>query len=51
MTHLKWEDMSNCSGQRELPTVGFGPQDAAKDMNDILEAFKLFFNREILGDK
>jgi hypothetical protein len=36
--------MSNCRGQKELITHGFGPQGAVKDTNDILDDYILLLN-------
>jgi hypothetical protein len=39
--------MNNYKGQRENFTGSVGPQDAAKEVTEIVEVFELFFNSEL----
>jgi hypothetical protein len=42
-----WENMENCTWQRENFTGGVGPQGAAKHVMEIVEVFELFSSKEL----
>jgi hypothetical protein len=43
-----WENTGNYAGQREAFCNVSKPQSSAKDVNDSVECFKLFFSRDLI---
>ncbi|PNF24933.1 hypothetical protein B7P43_G09365 [Cryptotermes secundus] len=43
-----WEDMQNYRGQREHFTGSVGAQGPSKDLTEIVDVFKLFFDKELI---
>ncbi|PNF32813.1 hypothetical protein B7P43_G04498 [Cryptotermes secundus] len=43
-----WEDMENYRGQREHFTGSVGPQGPGKDVTEIVDVLKLFFDKELI---
>jgi len=43
-----WETMDNYTGHREVFSCDFGTRNCAENVSDIVECFKLFFDKELV---
>jgi hypothetical protein len=48
VTAFKWEDMPNYVGRREQFIANSGPQNEAKNVTEIVYAFKMFFTQKLI---
>jgi len=45
---FRWEAMDNYTGHREVFSCNFGPRNGAENVNDIVQCFEFFFDKEIV---
>ena len=45
---FRWETVDNYTGHREVFSCDFGPRNGAENVNDIVQRFELFFDKEIV---
>jgi len=43
-----WETLDNYTGHREVFSCEFGPRNGAENVSDIVECYKLFFDKELI---
>ena len=45
---FRWEAMDNYTGHREVFSCDFGPRNGTENASDIVQCFKLFFDKELI---
>jgi len=45
---FRWETMDNYTGHREVFSCDSGPRNGAENVNDTVQCFELFFEKEIV---